>query len=222
MRYRPRFLISGVVILSGLAIGGGFCWLRLSSCVATRAARYSPADVDGTGAARTEEPPGQAAWQAIDQLHGVPVPKERVRGDAAPRDVTPRPVQMNPASPGRVDPYSEEAAKASIESRFLVESFDPSWSKESARQLRNQVLDILQSHSDLVSVDCHISMCKIETRHPDLDAYRAFVKDGLFSPKFKWDGPGMATLERTEPDGAVVAVAYLGRGHGPLYDPEGQ
>jgi hypothetical protein len=139
----------------------------------------------------------------------------------APAAYRPAPIKAAPTTASApAERYSEKEINSAIETRFDAEQADGSWSREAARDLRDHVAQKLPATSQLLNVECRASMCRVETSHASVDFFRAFVKTGLFSRDMQWDGPKMTWLLRTDPDGSVVTVAYLGRGPAPLYDPE--
>ncbi|HLK36290.1 MAG TPA: hypothetical protein VKU41_06020 [Polyangiaceae bacterium] len=101
---------------------------------------------------------------------------------------------------------------------LAAEPKDKTWGD--ARDLPRRVEGVLPSGSNLESVSCGTTLCRVETTHATLSAYRTFTRSMSFWPKpgdteikTFWPGP-TAFLVVSDPGGetdAVRAVAYLAR-----------
>ena len=101
---------------------------------------------------------------------------------------------------------------------LAAEPKDKSWND--ARDLPRRVEGVLPSGSNLESVSCGTTLCRVETTHATLSAYRTFTRSMSFWPKLGdteiktfWPGP-TAFLVVSDPGGEtdpVRAVAYLAR-----------
>jgi hypothetical protein len=123
-----------------------------------------------------------------------------------------------PGASGAPEPTVAQIRDA-VDAKFVADRFDPGWSRDATAKAREDTLAALPAGSRLVGVECRTSMCRVEATHRDMDAYREFMHAGLDAPKQVWDGPRMVTILRTEADGEIVSVAFLGRrGAGPIVD----
>lgn len=132
------------------------------------------------------------------------------------------------ATPGAVDDAARGAADDSdaaylafVGARFEQETSDPGW--HAASELGSKLNEVLPAGSALRSLECRSSMCRIETTHRDLEAYRAFTEHfllpGARAPL--WSGAGFfhVTHEPQRPGDELVAVVYLGRESLPTAEP---
>ncbi len=106
------------------------------------------------------------------------------------------------------------------------EARDASWTD--ARELPGKVKAILPSGSGVDSVTCGSTLCRVETTHPTMEAYRAFLggltpmpKPGDTEFKSLWAGPSAFLVLNDPPnDGQEVhAVAYMARAGNQLPSP---
>jgi hypothetical protein len=102
-----------------------------------------------------------------------------------------------------------------LNARFVGEIADSGWSASTEASLTRSLSARLTEQSRARSVGCRRSICRIETSHADKKTYQAFLERGLLDPGF-WPGPLSADITRIEPNGEVIAVAFLGRGEGSL------
>jgi hypothetical protein len=104
-----------------------------------------------------------------------------------------------------------------VESKFVSDKQDVSWSRPAADRARTTILALLPEGSRLDSIDCRASMCRVEVTHPDERSFHQFTLAPSRALDRAWPGSSMVALLRTEPNGEVVSVSYLGREEsGPL------
>jgi hypothetical protein len=145
---------------------------------------------------------------------------ERALAPKAPEAVEKSPPKENPKTPERRFTPEEQAAAAerdvqklrdSIESNFAAQPVDRKWGDSIAADVRAKVGAALREGSELRSIECRASICRLETSHPDEATYQAFVSKSLSSPEFNWQGAMAFAPLRTESSGEVTWVAYLMR-----------
>jgi len=80
----------------------------------------------------------------------------------------------------------------------------------SSRKLEGAVRAALPAKSNLRSVECRGSVCRVETTHPDADEFRAFVQ-GTFQPSSEIpSGPAFVSIVGQPVAGEpVTAVAFM-------------
>lgn len=194
--------IAGVVV-AGLGIVG---WQRLGPphhvAMPSRldvGARFDPEDGksasggSSTSATLAERAPPTAA----------PNP-----GDAVvPRPSAPEPSVARP-------PISLADAHDHYEGVFVAERTDTSWANDARRTASQKLGAALPAGSRAVSIECRESMCRIETAHASLLAYRQFVTSAFLTPETKlWNG-GVFTLpvkEDAESHGEMLSVSFIAR-----------
>lgn len=120
------------------------------------------------------------------------------------------------ASETSPDPEKERAEQLSYANYLddaLARSAKGDGDRESAA-LRAKLDDVVDDASSLLDVRCSTSLCRVETKHSDRDAYRAFQARSFRQEQQLWSGPvTFIVLEEPEtPNDDLVAVMYLGRG----------
>jgi hypothetical protein len=64
----------------------------------------------------------------------------------------------------------------------------------------------------LQSIECHASMCRLETVHPDASAFGQFVSDAFKDPSKRiWEGNAFTEEPVADARGQMVVVSYLAR-----------
>jgi hypothetical protein len=107
---------------------------------------------------------------------------------------------------------TSEEIHANIENVFAADRDDPSWSGEARSRAQEGLTRTLGEGSSALSVRCRGSMCRIETRHHDMDAYRQFVDQALMQPTTAlWNGGFFSSVVDTANDGQVTVVSFLAR-----------
>jgi hypothetical protein len=110
----------------------------------------------------------------------------------------------------------EDEARAyltSVEGMFVAEPVDDSWAMPTRLALRDRLTSLSRSSSSsLRNIDCRSSICRVEVVHKDADASRQFTEKIFTDPDERpWNGPGIITPPRSNPDGSLAVVMYLGR-----------
>jgi len=153
----------------------------------------------------------------------MPAPKAREVDDKSPSLVI-------ASAPERDIPLGERAAAGdrdveklggTMESNFSRQLLDQSWSAGAATEIRAKVVARLPKDSQLRSIECRESMCRLETSHHSEEAYQAFVNRSLTAQDFDWPGAMFFAPLHAEGSGEVTTVAYLMRpGYSPPYADE--
>jgi hypothetical protein len=112
------------------------------------------------------------------------------------------------APPRRIGPDENEIAKR-LEQRFSDEKPDPSWSPASQRLITEHVRKGIPTESQVRSIECRRTVCRVESQHPSMEVYKKFVDDALLFPQGGWDGPVMTSILSRSPE--VRALGYLFR-----------
>ncbi|MGK3984788.1 hypothetical protein WME99_17210 [Sorangium sp. So ce136] len=135
---------------------------------------------------------------------------------AALAEPPPPPPQPREAEPerdggdaGRVEPA---VIRERLDERFARERRDPAWTVDAQRTAESRVAGAIPETSEVRSIECRASMCRIETTHQDLNQYQQFVHRAFMNPETHlWNGGFFATLLGEPADGRVTTVAYLAR-----------
>ena len=153
-------------------------------------------------------------------------PAPRVLGDEARPRPAPRAVALAEPSLPPPDPHVAEPERDAVRTRrvepamirqrlddyFARERPDPGWAYDAQRTAEARIVGAIPKTSEVRSIECRASMCRIETAHQDLDQYQQFVHRALMDPETKlWNGGFFATLLGEPAEGRVTTVAYLAR-----------
>lgn len=114
-------------------------------------------------------------------------------------------------------PRSPERVRDALQASFSAEAVDTSWSRAATEKLARSLHAVLRDESTLAQIECRETLCRIETRHHDLGAFRTYVHDAYVEPGTDISGRGafVGVLNEPSEGGPVVAVAYVaGRGGG--------
>lgn len=105
--------------------------------------------------------------------------------------------------------YSE--IRGQMEVIFDQEHTDPSWASNADTLARERLRATLPPGSDVRSIDCRTSMCRIETSHRAIDDYQKAMHDAFMEPtKRPWNGGIFSSLVSEQPS-YLVAVTFLAR-----------
>jgi hypothetical protein len=102
---------------------------------------------------------------------------------------------------------------AFLHDTFVAERKDPVWSLQAERQVSDAFnMNEIAAGSQLQQLSCQATLCRIESRHKDENAERAFLSRLGRLESF---GDAEAFSERFErPDGSIEAITYVSRsGH---------
>lgn len=106
---------------------------------------------------------------------------------------------------------STEEMLANLDATFEMEPSDRSWSTRTVSDIYDVVQPVLGRNSEIRSVECKTSLCRIESVQEDSDHYASFVtklKRSKVSPE------GFYTQTGATPDGRPILTMYLTRpGH---------
>jgi hypothetical protein len=153
-------------------------------------------------------------------------PAPRVLGDEARQRPAPRAVALAEPPPLPPDPHAAEPERddgrirrvepAMIRERlddyFARERPDPVWAPDAQRTAEARIVGAIPKTSEVRSIECRASMCRIETVHQDLDHYQQYVHRAFMDPETHlWNGGFFATLLGEPTEGRVTTVAYLAR-----------
>jgi hypothetical protein len=95
---------------------------------------------------------------------------------------------------------------------FTEQRPDAAWSASARVTAQERIAAALPRTSELRSIECRSSMCRIETAHEDPEHYAQFVQDAFLDPdKHVWDGGFFSTPLEDSREGKLVTVAYLAR-----------
>jgi hypothetical protein len=100
-----------------------------------------------------------------------------------------------------------------IEGAFVSEPADSAWARTAEHTIETRFASALPARA-LRSVECHTSMCRIETLHESIDAYQAFYRKLASPESMPWLGPIFSTAldEAAAKRGdAFVIVSFLAR-----------
>jgi hypothetical protein len=127
------------------------------------------------------------------------------------------PSEENGRHAGAEPAHTREEMHAAIEDAFVADRDDPAWSGEARGRAQDGLARTLPEGSTALSVRCGGSMCRIETRHRDMDHYRHFVDQALMEPATAlWNGGFFSSVVGTSADGEVTVVSFLARDGQPL------
>ena len=119
------------------------------------------------------------------------------------------------AEPGPAPSEAEQREDALRYANYLDGELERSLDDgDLAASLGAKVKDFLDDGSALIDVQCGRELCRVKTRHDDMDAYRAFQTNAFTLDERLWSGPITIALleEPAVPGGPLVAGVYLGRG----------
>jgi hypothetical protein len=107
---------------------------------------------------------------------------------------------------------------AHVESAFLREAEDPHWTREVRRSLEEQLAARPEGGAALHSLECHVSLCRLELLHPGEEQYQRFMLQALHGQSF-WKGATLTTRKENVASGGIMTVSYLMREGEPLPAP---
>jgi len=121
-------------------------------------------------------------------------------------------------SPALSDAEQEQAAAkaeagilSGLERAFASEGRDGRWSGTTANELSRSVREALPAGSNVSSVDCKSRICRLETTHENVEAFRefntaAFARTG----QTLWRGAVYSAV-REQSGSSIVALTYLAK-----------
>jgi len=112
---------------------------------------------------------------------------------------------LDPVAPEPVDPGEH------LEGAFAAQARDASWAPDTESRLQQRLREQLPA-ARLSSLECHASMCRLETVHRDAAAFGQFVGDAFKDPdKRIWSGNAFTNEPVQGAQGELVVVSYLAR-----------
>lgn len=144
----------------------------------------------------------------------VPRPPDRGSPQVDPAPTTSNTdIEAQPGDEQEAPPALEvEEVRDRLDVFFREERTDASWGHQARQRIQQRIDTVLPENSFLLEVDCHSSMCRIETMHASLDDYQQFVRASFMSPETKlWNGGFFASIKGEPENGEVITVAYLAR-----------
>jgi hypothetical protein len=193
---------TGGTVLAAIVVAMGAYYIHVSGTTSKRRAEVQGSDVASL------ENEVKALKQALAEVAARP--DRRIEVPVRVEQPGPGVAQQAATPPMGKQPTTDEL-RDSVEAKFVSQSVDPTWSKAAQVQAGDGVTRALPLDSRLLSVECRTSMCRVETSHKDMTSYREFVQHTLMSPDFGWDGPKMATVTKTDSNGGLTTLEYLGR-----------
>jgi hypothetical protein len=135
-----------------------------------------------------------------------PAPREEPAPQAGPADST------TPRGGARPRPLEVAEVRDLYESSFTHEKPDPQWVAEAQSTAEAKLTGAMPETSQVRSIACRSSMCRLETVHEDVEHYQQFVQSAFFNPETKlWNGGFFSTPLSAPGDGKLVIVSYLAR-----------
>ncbi|MGO8994470.1 MAG: hypothetical protein ACLQVI_14220 [Polyangiaceae bacterium] len=133
-----------------------------------------------------------------------------------PVAAAPPPIASASSAPAEARPPAPAPAEIrdNFEIAFEDDHADPSWSAPAARQAHDKITAVLPEGSQLRSIDCRESMCRIETSHASMARYQAFARAAFMDPSTEvWNAGTFSTPLNDGPvnGGPIVIVSYVGR-----------
>jgi hypothetical protein len=106
---------------------------------------------------------------------------------------------------------TEEEIAVQLDNHFDTEQRDPAWADQATQDATRAITEGLPSGSTVTKVECRKSLCRVDTQHDDVDAFRAFADASFLSRERKiWNG-GFSTMVRAESESGVSAVSYIAK-----------
>jgi hypothetical protein len=149
----------------------------------------------------------------VEERPGSTAPARRTSTpEEAVSDLPTAPPQPHALRAADRAPTEPKDMPAALESAFAEEAADPGWSSEAERTVQQKLLRVTPRASDVRSIECRSSMCRIETTHRDAGDYERFVLSAFKDPESQvWNGNAFSTSLRLDDRGGVVSVSYLAR-----------
>jgi hypothetical protein len=159
--------------------------------------------------------------QSLSSVSGIALPavaptamaggETQVHSAISAVDAVPREPSL-PAEVGHTPSVSEK--RDAYEIAFVGDHLDSTWDARTAKEAVAKIRAALPDGSTFRSFECRAVMCRVETSHADVAAYRKFVKTAFMSSATRlWNGPGFSTRLSDEgsPGKPLVTVSYIAR-----------
>jgi len=141
---------------------------------------------------------------AFGAVGGVP----STAPSAAELAAEPAAAPQNTRSSDDEEAASTEEVLANLDATFEMETPDRSWGARTVSDIYEVVRPVLGKNSEVRSVECRTSLCRVESVQEDMDHYASFVtklKRSKLSPE------GFYTQTGATPDGRPIVTLYLAR-----------
>lgn len=113
------------------------------------------------------------------------------------------------SAPQRMPDPAQVAAQLDV--KFAAQDSDPAWSRDAARHADQALASTLPAGTTLGHVECHASLCRVESFHDSRDAFRSFVDASFLSRDKKlWNGASTSIVIDASEAG-IKAVSYIAR-----------
>ncbi|MFY2559939.1 hypothetical protein ACN469_20135 [Corallococcus terminator] len=206
---KPRHLLTGGVLACACATVLFFQQRHDRDELLRRASMAEPLATERQGPASAPEPTPPARLREAR----VEAP---VRSPVAPEPVasTPEPAAATPKAGGTPAPSSAstEQVRQRLEAYFGDEPFDTAWARSAERQAKDGVRAALPDPSQLRSIECRASLCRIETEHGDNEQSFNFVRTAFMAPERQvWNAAFVTVRGVDSTDNKVVTITYLAR-----------
>lgn len=108
-------------------------------------------------------------------------------------------------------PLSLNEYGARCASALHAEAPDEGWAKGAGQLIKKRLAPVLtKTNSELSSIECRRSMCRIESKHGSLKDRDAYLKKGLADPSTKiWNGD--VFVPPAEKGHELMSVAFIAR-----------
>lgn len=121
------------------------------------------------------------------------------------------------ATPSVQHELTAEGMHEQLEVAFQRDAIDPAWASTSQQLAQVRLARVLPPTSTIKTIDCHGSMCRIETWHPGRDAYQEYFNKAFVDRStMLWNGAVHNTLTAEGSGDAVSVVSFLSRENGEL------
>ena len=169
----------------------------------------------GTLSAQTQENATISAGNSVVMQHLVQsatVVPVAASASAASHE-TPAASATEPPRP----PKPQTELRQELEFAFQQDRGDPRWSAADKRTALDKLTASLPEGSSIRSVECHETMCRVDSLHADMQAYRAYAHSTFIDSKDPAFAGGGIVMRIPSPDGQgpIQMVSYVSR-NGPL------
>jgi hypothetical protein len=105
------------------------------------------------------------------------------------------------------------AVRNGLEVAFISDQPDPKWGTLERGTLMKKFDSVLSDNSSITSLDCRSSMCRMQTRHADLGAFKKFLQSAFIDANsYVVNGAAhVSLLSDPSAQGPVDAVEFLAR-----------
>jgi len=124
------------------------------------------------------------------------------------------PEHAPPTVPAKPHSWTAQDLSDHYAAAFTAEDEDADWASRARQTAEERVRADLPAGSELRSVECRASICRIETSHADRDGFREFARRAFNDPTTGvWNGGSFSTIVsgNTDPGTPIVVVSYLAR-----------